>query len=307
MPSPNWTQRALASLMATDPAGSDPTIPQPGFLTGPSGFVVVPAGSGFGITLHASTWVIAGGAPATTGSVLWCPAGDVSKTVAAADPTNPRHDLVTLQVTDPGSSSTAGSSDVVIVQGTPASSPADPTAPTGALVIARVNVRAAATTIVQNDITDLRLQIGLRDIQPNPRWEISGLGGSHSIANNTETAARLGTIVEATNVTAVANPASATIQIPGGYDLGFNALFLAGGSVGLRQAIINITRGASVIRRMKGGSGAENGLIWMRAQGAIRLNAGDVITATVLQQSGGTISLDDTDLITQFTGTWTGP
>lgn len=308
MPSPNWTQRALASLLATDPAGSDPTIPQPGYLTGPSGFVVVPASSGFGITLHASTWVIAGGAPATTGSVLWCPAGDVGKTVSAADPTNPRHDLVTLQVTDPGSSVAAGSSDVVIVQGTPASSPTDPAAPTGALVIARINVRAGSTSIVQNDITDLRTQIGLRDSQPNPAWDMSGLTASKTIANNTATGIILNSLNESAQLTAAAlNPAAVTIEVPGVYDTDFHATFLAGGSIALRQAAVTINRGASVIRRFKGGTDSSNSIVWLRAGGRIRLQAGDLVFATVIQQSGGNLNLDDTDLTTAFTGQWVGP
>jgi hypothetical protein len=156
MPSPNWSQRALAAIFAPDPAASDQTLPQPGLLTGPAEPIVVPAGSGFGVSVKPAAWILAGAAPATVGSVLWAPPGYVGATLAAANPTLPRNDLITIQVTDPGSSSAAGSSDVIVVQGAAASSPTDPTVPTGALVIARVVVRAGTSSIVQNDITNFR-------------------------------------------------------------------------------------------------------------------------------------------------------
>lgn len=172
MASPNWSQRALATLFGADPAGTDPTIPETGLVAGPSSAIVEPAAAGFGITFHPSTWLVAGGAPATVGASLWCPPGDVTKTVTAADPTFDRHDLVTLQVTDPGSSSTAGQTDVVIVTGVAASSPGDPSVPTGAEVVARIRVRAGSSTIVQSDIDDLRNLARLRnDLQ---RFGVTG-------------------------------------------------------------------------------------------------------------------------------------
>lgn len=311
MPSPNWSQRALASIFAPDPAASDQTLPQPGLLTGPAEPIVVPAGSGFGVSVKPGAWILAGAAPATVGSVLWAPPGYVGVTLAAANPTLPRNDLITIQVTDPGSSSAAGSSDVIVVQGIAASSPTDPTVPTGALVIARVVVRAGTSSIVQNDITNFPLQTGLRSSDPAPGWEITGLDasfGGTSYLNNTATSARLRTIVEATNVTVDASPASATIQVPGNYTFDFHALFAPGGSIGPRQAQITVNRGSTALRRFYDGSGAENGYVYCNAHCAkMRLRAGDLVFATVLQISGGTLLLDDTNLVTHFSGYWLGP
>jgi hypothetical protein len=39
----------------------------------------------------------------------------------------------------------------------------------------------------------------------------------------------------------------------------------------------------------------------------MRLQAGDLVFATVLQISGGTLLLDDTNLVTHFSGYWLGP
>jgi hypothetical protein len=82
---------------------------------------------------------------------------DVSLTlaIAAADPTNPRWDLVVVTRDAAG-----GASSIEVVQGTPAGSPADPalsdTETEKQIAIARVVVGAAAASITDSDITDLR-------------------------------------------------------------------------------------------------------------------------------------------------------
>lgn len=80
----------------------------------------------------------------------------VNLVIAAADPTNPRRDLVVMKVRDAFYS--GGSTDVslAVVTGTPAGSPVDPTPPANALVIARVAVAAAVSSIVNANITDFR-------------------------------------------------------------------------------------------------------------------------------------------------------
>lgn len=76
--------------------------------------------------------------------------------IAAADPTNPRRDLIVVRVRDAFYSGAATDAALVVVTGTPAASPADPTPPANSLVLARVTVAAAATSIVNANITDLR-------------------------------------------------------------------------------------------------------------------------------------------------------
>lgn len=66
--------------------------------------------------------------------------------IGAADPTNPRNDIVVVNA--------AGA--IAVRQGTPAPSPADPNLTGGDAVLARVNVPANATQITGGQIVDLR-------------------------------------------------------------------------------------------------------------------------------------------------------
>lgn len=77
-------------------------------------------------------------------------------TIAAADPTNPRRDLIVVRVYDAAFSGALNQATVEVVSGTPAGSPVDPTVPANSFVLARVAVAAAAASIVTANITDLR-------------------------------------------------------------------------------------------------------------------------------------------------------
>ena len=79
----------------------------------------------------------------------------VNKTIAAADPTNPRRDLVVAEVRDTLYGGAANDWRLRVVTGTPAASPADPATPNNALVLARVAVAAAASSITNANITAL--------------------------------------------------------------------------------------------------------------------------------------------------------
>ena len=88
--------------------------------------------------------------------------GTVNLAIAAADATNPRRDLIVVQVRDSNFSGANDDARLFVVQGTPAASPADPSlaATPTALVLARIQVNAADTSIVAGDITDLRRVAG---------------------------------------------------------------------------------------------------------------------------------------------------
>lgn len=82
----------------------------------------------------------------------------VNLAVAPADPTNPRKDLVVARVRD---SEYAGGSDdwsLVVLEGTPAASPAEPSIPLDGsyLTLALVDVPAGATAITSGEVTDRR-------------------------------------------------------------------------------------------------------------------------------------------------------
>ena len=80
----------------------------------------------------------------------------VTLTISAADPTNPRWDLVVAKVQDATYSGATNAWSLVVVTGTPAGSPVDPALPANAIKLARVVVPANGTPVVSGWITDLR-------------------------------------------------------------------------------------------------------------------------------------------------------
>lgn len=78
--------------------------------------------------------------------------------ISAADPTNPRRDLIVVQVRDSAYSGASNDVRIMAVTGTPAASPADPAIPANSFVLARVAVAAAASSITNANITDARVR-----------------------------------------------------------------------------------------------------------------------------------------------------
>ena len=80
--------------------------------------------------------------------------GTLNVLIAAADPTNPRRDLIIVRVRDAIYSGAGNVATIEAVTGTPAGSPADPALPAGSCwVLARVAVAAAAATITNANLT----------------------------------------------------------------------------------------------------------------------------------------------------------
>lgn len=80
----------------------------------------------------------------------------VNLVIAAADATNPRKDLVVLRVQDAQYSGATNAASLAVITGTPAASPAEPTVPANAIVLAMVDVPANDTAITNSQITDRR-------------------------------------------------------------------------------------------------------------------------------------------------------
>lgn len=78
----------------------------------------------------------------------------LSVSIATADPTNPRIDLICAYVQDQFYSGSNNQLVIAAVTGTPAASPAAPSAPSNAIVLAQVAVAANATSIVSGNITN---------------------------------------------------------------------------------------------------------------------------------------------------------
>lgn len=77
-------------------------------------------------------------------------------TITAADGSNPRIDIIVAKVQDTLYSGAVNSWSLVVVTGTPAGSPAVPTAPANSVTIAQIAVGTGVTSIVTANITDKR-------------------------------------------------------------------------------------------------------------------------------------------------------
>lgn len=82
--------------------------------------------------------------------------GTVNLPIAAADPTNPRIDLICASVQDAQYAGSNNQAILQVVTGTPAPSPSVPSAPASTEVLAQVAVAAGVTSITSGNITDVR-------------------------------------------------------------------------------------------------------------------------------------------------------
>jgi len=80
----------------------------------------------------------------------------LSVTIAAADPTNARKDLVVVRVQDAVYSGAVDDITIEVVTGTPSGTPAEPTVPANSYTLALVDVPALDTSIENAQITDRR-------------------------------------------------------------------------------------------------------------------------------------------------------
>uniref|UniRef100_UPI003F493587 hypothetical protein n=1 Tax=Nonomuraea sp. CA-251285 TaxID=3240002 RepID=UPI003F493587 len=111
----------------------------------PAMFVTVAAGS-----------AIVQSSSATGGAYICHNDASVDVAIATAHATLGRRDLIIARVYDAEVSGSANEWRVESVTGTPAGSPTVPATPSGAIALASVQVNAAATTITNANITDVR-------------------------------------------------------------------------------------------------------------------------------------------------------
>ena len=101
---------------------------------------------------------------------------DLTLTVTAAHGSLNRIDLVVFKVEDSQYSGANNTSSLVMVDGTPASSPVAPTAPANSIVLAEVLVSAGVSTIVNANITDQRRFAGTGIIPVNASGDLPAAG-----------------------------------------------------------------------------------------------------------------------------------
>ena len=109
--------------------------------------------------------------------------GTTNLTISAADPTNPRIDLVVAKVEDSAYSGATDAWSLAVVTGTPAGSPSAPSAPDNSITLAQVAVAASASSITDANITDTRTRVtDWTDWTPTPDTGLTVGNGSWQAA-----------------------------------------------------------------------------------------------------------------------------
>jgi len=127
----------------------------------------------------------------------------VNATIATANATNPRIDLVCLTIADSFYTGATNTVSLTVVTGTPSVSPVVPTTPTNAIVLAQIAVGAAVTSILTANITDRRVAA------------TSNLTSSSYIAFNTQTGTTYTTTLpDAFKVITLNNAGTIAVTIP---------------------------------------------------------------------------------------------
>ena len=115
------------------------------------------AGANMSVDVEAGAAFVQGDDEAGQGAYLCVNDAVTNLPVDAADPSNPRIDIICVTVRDPNAGGQAGDDFVIeVITGTPSGVPSAPATPDSAIKIAEVAVGAAATSILNADITDFR-------------------------------------------------------------------------------------------------------------------------------------------------------
>jgi hypothetical protein len=113
------------------------------------------ASSGMNVAVATGYALCPSSAGSTDGGYLFGLTTAATLTIAGADPSNPRIDLVCATANDIGSSASAG--EIQVVTGTAAPSPVAPSLPGNSIALAQVAVGAGVTSIIAGNITDKRV------------------------------------------------------------------------------------------------------------------------------------------------------
>jgi hypothetical protein len=134
-------------------AGTASAVAVPGGVFPGLGAMQVTAGSGLSVQVAAGYCCVPSPV-ANNGGYIFGPLTAATLTLAAADNSNPRTDLIVARVYDTGNS--ASYCDVEVVTGTPATPPTTPATPTAAIPLATVSVPVAAVALASGAIADQR-------------------------------------------------------------------------------------------------------------------------------------------------------
>ena len=115
------------------------------------------ASPGMSISVGAGYGVIVGTTQANMGAYIAYNDAAATLTVTTANPSNPRIDIVVVQVSDAYYTGSLNSVSFSVIAGTPAVSPVAPTQPANSLLLATLAVGAGVTQILNANITENRV------------------------------------------------------------------------------------------------------------------------------------------------------
>ncbi len=136
--------------------GTATAVAVPGGVYPGLGAMAVSAGSGLSVQVGAGYCCVPS-PTANNGGYIFGTLTAATLTLAAADNSNPRTDLIVARVYDTGNS--ASYCDVEVITGTPATPPVTPSLPSAAIPLATVSVPAGAVALASGAIADQRTYV----------------------------------------------------------------------------------------------------------------------------------------------------
>lgn len=265
------------------------------------------AGTNMSVDVAAGRAIIQGTSIANQGSYIVRSDAVTNVGIAAANGTNPRIDLIVARVLD--KQSDGGSSyswTLQAVTGTPAASPVAPAVPASSLLLAQVAVAANAASITAANVTDMRQLSGQGDV---PKWDFSNTtstpqsipGGALVLYQPTTRFQQVGVNADATN-------AVITCLTPGRYVVHLSARYSASASSGPRTVSMKLYSTTGVLERSIETTVVSSTAEPVTTSGTIYMRRGEQLRAYFSQNaSGAALTVDDSQLNTNFTGVWVGP
>lgn len=131
------------------------------------------ASPGMSVQVAAGWAAVVGNFTTNMGTYVAYNDGAVTLSIGAANPSNPRIDLVVLTIQDAYYTGASNTVTFQVIAGTPAVSPVAPALPTMSIPLAQVAVAAGATQILNANITDSRARASI--------YEATFAGGSATV------------------------------------------------------------------------------------------------------------------------------